>query len=171
MYIKLLGALAAIGACLMAGFSFYSGKKQEYSALVSCRLMLQFIRSELHSCPAELNSVLENIQDRLDSAARDFVLALSKSMDRLGEASFSALWDECIDSQLTALSHEEKKPLRDLGGVIGRYDTAQQISSIDSTIARMMQMEADRSKRLEADRKLSLGLPGALGLMLVIVLI
>ena len=89
----------------------------------------------------------------------------------LGEASFSALWDECIDSQLTALSKEEKKPLHDLGGVIGRYDTAQQISSIDSTIARMMQMEADRSKRLEADRKLSLGLPGALGLMLVIVLI
>ena len=128
MYLKLIGALVSIGACLMAGYSFYSNKKQEYTALVSCRLMLQFIRSELHSCPAELSTVLENIQDRLNSAAYNFAYALYTSMDRLGECSFSYLWDECVNNKLSTLNNEEKILLHDLGGVIGRYDTIQQIN-------------------------------------------
>ncbi len=171
MYIKVLGAAAAIGACLMGGHSFYMSKKQEYLDLVSFRLMLQLIRSELHSCPAELSTILDNIQGRLQWAASNFVHSLANSMDRLGETTFCQLWEECIAAHLSELHEEEQKLLLDMGGVIGRYDAAQQIISLDAAIEKFLFWENERAKGLESDKKLSVGLPGALGLMLVIVLI
>jgi len=60
--------------------------------------------------------------------------------------------------------------MRDLGAVIGRYDAVQQVISIDAAIDKLMYFENERALQLESGKKLSIGLPGALGLMLVIVL-
>ena len=170
MYIKFIGAVVAVIASLMGGYSFYLSGKQEYSDLISCRLMLQLIRSELHSCPSELSIILSNVQGRLQSAAAGFVRALSDSLSELGESTFFELWERCVNEHLTMLKEEELNTVRDLGAVIGRYDAVQQVISIDAAIEKLMYFENERALQLESGKKLSIGLPGALGLMLVIVL-
>ena len=171
MYIKLFGAVFAIAACLMAGNSYYISKRVHCRSLDAMCLMLRLMRSELSTLGADLRCVLESIAPRLETPASDFALLLSQSMDMLGQQSFEKLWTDCAATCLTALEGEELWALGELGAVLGRYELSQQLCALDACAERLCSMQEKAQSQLTAQRKLSLGLPAAFGIMLVIVLI
>lgn len=171
MYIKLFGAAAALAACLMAGNQYYMCEKNRYNAIKSCRIMLSLIRSELSTSSADISIILKNICGRLSTPAHGFALLLTKEMDMLGQIPFQDIWDKALVQCFAILGQYEKNIIKELGGIIGKYELEQQLEALDCAVSRLSDEEKCCYEQLKPRQKLSFGLSGAMGLMLIIVLI
>jgi len=133
--------------------------------------MLVLMRAELDTSASSMEEILAAVKDILVPPAAAFVHMMAESMGRLGEDSFESLWRQALDYCFPQLDAAVAKSVRQLGNVLGRYELSQQLRELDNAIIITAKRAEELSARLPSEKRLALGLSGALGLMLVIILI
>ena len=169
--IKYIGAAVLLSACIMAGHLRYRGKKAALEQMRSFGEALQLLRAELKSCDSPLSDALKRVADSCTGCGAELARQLHENMDRLGVVPFGILWQQACRENLPYLPAELLESAEGLGRVLGRYETGEQLRAIDRLITALESELSMAALHLSSDRRLSLGLSAAIGLMLVIVLL
>ena len=145
------------------------------------RRHLQFLSdmiSALRMLSAELQDRRPPMKELLEWTARHtegetglFFSGLSKDISKLGEESFDSLWRQSAGTCLGTMSTADYRDLCSLGKMLGRTDLAEQISALNNC-CRSLQTRFEREgSEYQDEKKLSLGVSTALGLLVCILIL
>lgn len=168
--LKLMGALAVIGACLALG-SYRAAELRARARLLSALCSaLELLSSEITCRLTDLPDAAERLSLGGPAASRDFFAMLAQRMERIGERGFSEIWDECV-AELPSLAEAERSALCELGLALGRYgaqEQAQAIALCRDTLGAAAERESGEAAR---GGKLATSLGLTVGLLLAVLLI
>lgn len=142
--------------------------EKTYSSLIS---LLCFIKNEISSLSAPLDSILHSLESSCAASVRPFVEALSRAFDDLGERSFSEIWTNCVSCKLGIISERGRRALTDLGGSLGKYDAALQCAEIERCICEICAERDALRLGLTANKRMYIGIGTASGLIIAIMLV
>lgn len=168
---RMLGAILAFLSCGAMGIMrIYSARRYIaalealYDALGEMKLG---ISTRLEAIPA----LAKRLSDSAVGDAKKFFTLFSLRLDTLGERGLYELWRESAEETLKGLTPGELHDFLSLGLVLGKSEAevqAEAIGHCQASIGRAL--DAARAKYPQ-QRRLSLGLASAAGMLLVIVLI
>ena len=111
------------------------------------------------------------LSERAGGQAGTFFTLLSASLEQLGQESFSRLWSRAAEAALGCLNLEEIEEISGLGLILGRCELGRQLAALDSCTAVLRTNLREAEGAYPGQRRLSLGLGGAAGALLIIVLL
>ena len=168
---RLIGAVLIVLAGLAAGIMKARSLNEldrTYTALISA---LGLIKSEISSRSAPLDEVMRTTSGASSGAAGSFIKKVSADFSRLGEETFRDIWSGAAALCLRELPPRAMASVKALGGSLGRYDSVMQCAALDCCMTDIAaEREALRAALCE-DKRMYVGLGGAVGLILAIVLI
>ncbi len=168
---RLIGAFLIALACAAAGMikaRSLSELDRTYTALISA---LGLMKSEISSRSAPLDEVMHAASGPLSGAAGSFMKKVSADFSRLGEETFRSIWSNAAELCLRELPPRAMAGIKALGGSLGRYDSAQQCAALDRCMAELSAERSALRETLCENKRMYVGLGGAVGLILAIVLI
>ena len=168
---KLLGMMLIISAFVGTCFDGLRAEKKRICLLRDVCRSLKLMDSELSSRSCSLEEMLVSVSADTCRDVHSFFLSLYGAMNELGEQEFSAIWKDKAKEIFGGVNAEALDALCNLGCFLGRYGLDRQLSAIRQTAAHIEHMhELEYSNYLKM-KKLKLSVSGALGAMLIIVLI
>lgn len=168
---KSLGSLLIIIASIIFGIKRIKNETQHISSLEAIVQMLKQIEGELSSYSTPLPQLFENLTPHIFGAAKAFLDVLSANLSYLGELEFAAIWSMSANETLTLLSKDELVEFVTLGNSLGKYELELQLKALGLCISYMESSITVMRAKLPEARKLYLGISGACGILLVILLI
>ena len=148
---------ALIGKCLLFAGCTALGVGQGLS-LRSSRLCLQEFRAAIEGISRELTFSLPPLSALLSQAEREsggtvtpFFHAVREEFARTGGESWSEGWQAALTSSDLPLQKEELSLLREVGQILGRYDSESQRTALAGLLSRLSDA-ADRAG--EEERRL-----------------
>lgn len=168
---RLIGAVLIVLAGLAAGIMKARSLNEldrTYTALISA---LGLMKSEISSRSAPLDEVMQTVSAAVTGDTGRFINRVIASFPRLGDEMFSAIWSGAAELCLRELPPRAMAGIKALGGSLGRYDSVMQCAALDRCMADIAaEREALRAALCE-NKRMYVGLGGAVGLILAIVLI
>lgn len=168
---NLLGAILLISGGLAAGIMkacALADADRTYSAMMHA---LGFIKSEISSRKAPLDDILLRLKTNCPRQISLFVSRLSDGLLKLDEQTFCTVWTSSTEECLQSLSHQSVAAVAALGSSLGRYDADMQCAALERCMAELLTERDEMRTRLSANKRMYIGLGGAGGLILAIVLI
>ncbi len=168
---NLLGAILLISGGLAAGIMkarALTDTDRTYSAMIH---VLGFIKSEISSRKAPLDDILLRLKTNCPRQISLFVSRLSDGLLKLDEQTFCTVWTSSAEDCLQSLSPQSVAAVAALGSSLGRYDADMQCAALERCMAELLSARDEMRTRLSANKRMYIGLGGAGGLILAIVLI
>lgn len=168
---NLAGALLIALGCTAAGIikaHSLSELDRTYTALISA---LGLIKSEISSRSAPLDEVMQTVSAAVTGDAGRFISRVITGFPRLGDELFGGIWSDAAELCLRELPPRAMASLKALGGSLGRYDSAMQCAALDRCMADISSERETLRETLGENKRMYVGLGGAVGLILAIVLI
>lgn len=119
---KLLGALLLAGGAAFLGFSAAAQLERRVKSLRAMLGALEHLERELTFRLTPMPELLETLSKQSPSPANAFFARCLAGLDTLGEHTLSDLWNNALEAAPMDLGEEDRRVLRELGGVLGRYD-------------------------------------------------
>lgn len=171
--LKLLGAVLIVGACSALGLSARQRLRQRLRALDAMINALQYIASELQCRMTPLPELIESLAcSDNDITARIFRTMRAKIRQK-DELSLPYKWcrafQECRET--VGLGEEENRLLCDMSGFLGKYDSVQQVKSLDYVRRRLCDLRISAQEELHSKGNIYRTCGIALGIVTVLVLL
>lgn len=167
---KILGAVMALAASGMIGFMRIAAGRSRKDTLEAFTGALVLMKGELSARLTPLPELTEYLAMNSCAGAGRFFRVLSERIVQLGRRELAELWTETARDTLTMLSADELDEIMRLGRVLGRCELDMQLAAIDRCTAHLDRALTHVRAEYPQLCRLSIGLPAAAGLMLVIVL-
>ena len=161
---NIIGAMLIMFSCTAAGIMkarSLSELDKTYGTLIA---VLTLIKSEIATLSAPLDVTLGRAAGSANGDVR-------RSFEKLGEDSFCGIWCSAARDNLQGLSERALSAVEELGASLGRYDGAMQCAAIDRCINEMSLEQQNLRLLLGANKRMYIGVGGAMGLIIAIVLI
>ncbi len=168
---KILGALLAFSSCFSVGMLSVAVAKKRIRTLEVLIMAIERMSVELSSRLAPIPKLIGLLSHNQKGGAEDFFTELYARIPELGEKELSELWRECAEQELTVLNADELCDFAALGYVLGRGDLSSQLSTLNHCKLRLDGALNAARGELSQKSRLCMGVSGAIGLMLVIMLI
>lgn len=168
---RILGAVMALISCGAMGFIYNRSLRERLDTLAAMCEALAMMKAELSCRVCALPDLVETLSERCKGEAAVFFLDVSTRLPSLGEYSFDELWCECAAKSLTALSENERREICSLGSILGRGELDAQIAEIDRCTSTLHTVLENARSEQPQQKKLTLGMSFAAGMMFVIMLI
>ena len=168
--LKLVGAALLAGGGLALGLGAAGELTRRVDTLNALAAALGLLESELALRAPATPELMERLARSAPEPAAGLFREVARGLPRLGEVDFLTLWRAGL-ARLDALTEEDRRPLLELGAVLGRYDVEAQTQA---AAAARRELE-ETARRLAARRReegrsyAAVGL--TLGLLLAVVLL
>ncbi len=139
--IKLLGSVLVAGAAAWMGVSLSAALRRRVRALEELTAGLLIMEQELDYTAPELEVLLSRLAENSRGCARELFKTVRASLCSLGERSVCALWADAVDG-LADLTSEGKQILCALGPTLGKFDSREQHTCVQSVRTRLEQLRA-----------------------------
>ena len=169
--IRLVGAALLTGGGAALGFGAVRHLERRVRDLDLLGAGLTVMRREIDLRLTPLPELLTLAAKETKEEVSDFFRLCSVGAKHLNGRAFRQIWRQGLESVRLRIEPEDLAVVEQLGGVLGRYDGANQRQALDEALARL-----NEQRKLAADQRNRLGkVYGALGLtagvFLVILLI
>jgi len=141
--IKMLGAVLLAGGCLWLGEHRARQLRARVEVLDGLLDGLNGLRRELELRLAPLPQLMEELGGQTASPVRDLFLSCRRALEGLRQESFTQAWTNLVE-QVPHLQREDKRVLRNLGLVLGRYDGRGQSAAI-SNVCRELERNREQA--------------------------
>lgn len=168
---RMLGALMAFTACGMMGFLRVTSERRRIDTLAALSDALCVMRGELAARMTAIPALMNYMSRHSRDDAQSFFSAVSYRLPQLGRREFSELWCESVMETLPALETDELRELASVGLVLGRCELDMQLAALERSAAVLRAAQERAQAEYPQQRRLSLGVSAAAGLLLVTVLI
>lgn len=168
---NMIGAMLIMLSCTVAGIMkarSLSELDKTYGALIAA---LTLIKNEIVTLSAPLDEAFERAAGLANGDVGRFMSQVRRSFEKLGESSFCSIWCSAARDDLQSLSERALSAVEELGASLGRYDGAMQCAAIDRCINEMSLEQQNLRLLLGANKRMYIGVGGAMGLIIAIVLI
>ena len=168
---NLIGAMLIMLSCTAAGIMkarSLSELDKTYGTLIA---MLTLIKNEIVTLSAPLDEAFERAAGLANGDVGRFMSQVRHDFEKLGEDSFCGIWCSAARDNLQGLSERALSAVEELGASLGRYDGAMQCAAIDRCINEMSLEQQNLRLLLGANKRMYIGVGGAMGLIIAIVLI
>ncbi len=165
------GLFCLAAAFLIAGICAVGEKRRRLRGLGELCGALELLQGELELREASLPELCRELKERGTGLGSRLFSRVEASMSMIGEASFSSLWNACVENCCGEQETAVRAELRRMGASLGRYDTGTQLRAIRSCEAALSRRREEQERAFSGERKLWLGLSAAAGALLVLVLI
>lgn len=167
---KTVGCVLLLCASAWFGLGAVWGLKARTDQLRAFLGALEEMERELSCRLSPMPELLERLAGTTGPVGEFFALCAGK-LDRLGERSFSQLWNGALEAADLSLDGEDLRPLLELGSSLGRYDSASQCAAVGQARARLeVRLEAAEERRERLGRVYG-ALSLAVGMVLIILLV
>ena len=167
---RILGAAAVMLASVSAGFFAVTQKRRRLRCLRDLCDSLTLIAGELEGKRAPLPELIQTACLFSAGEPRGFFKHLREALPQLGVRFFFQLWEETARQHLPSLNGDEVREWTTLGRQLGRAELDRQLSALEGC-CRFLSQRLEREERaFQSERKLCLGLPAAMGALLLILL-
>lgn len=169
--LKLIGAVLLAGGGAYLGLSATARLERRVRSIRAMLGALELLERELTFRLTPMPALLERLARQAHPPVNTFFARCLSGLSDLGERTLSDLWNEALEAVPMELGQEDLMILRELGGILGRYDGEGQGEALALAQARLGQCLA-----AAAEERTRLGrVYGALGLsvgaLLVILLL
>lgn len=168
---NIIGAMLIMFSCTAAGIMkarSLSELDKTYGTLIA---VLTLIKSEIATLSAPLDVTLGRAAGSANGDVGRFMSQVRRDFEKLGEDSFCGIWCSAARDNLQGLSERALSAVEELGASLGRYDGAMQCAAIDRCINEMSLEQQNLRLLLGANKRMYIGVGGAMGLIIAIVLI
>lgn len=168
---NIIGAMLIMFSCTAAGIMkarSLSELDKTYGTLIA---VLTLIKSEIATLLAPLDEAFEKAAGLANGDVGRFMSQVRHDFEKLGEDSFCGIWCSAARDNLQGLSERALSAVEELGASLGRYDGAMQCAAIDRCINEMSLEQQNLRLLLGANKRMYIGVGGAMGLIIAIVLI
>lgn len=169
--VRMLGAILAFLSCGAMGIMRINSARRYIAALEALYDALGEMKLGIFTRLDAIPALAKRLSESAVGDAKEFFTLLSLRLDTLGERGLYELWRESAVETLTALTPGELHDFLSLGLVLGKSEADKQAEAIghcQASIGRALDAARDKYPQ---QRRLSLGLASAAGMLLVIVLI
>ncbi len=164
---------------MILGGSAAAGIFAAYRLKYRCRVLsallrsLEYMEAEITSRLTPLPEIISVLSKEAQPPLGDFFKKMLGRYNALqGESPFSAIWAHSLDlSPELELRPEEMRLLKELGGVLGRYEAEQQIKLIGYTRQRLGTMLDGAEKERERQSRMYgiLGVAGGIAAVIILI--
>lgn len=119
---KLIGAVLLAGGAAFLGFSAAAQLERRVKSLRGMLNALETLERELTFRLTPMPELLAELAKHAQPPVNAFFARCREGLDTLGEHTLSELWNEALDTVPMDLGPEDLQALRELGGILGRYD-------------------------------------------------
>lgn len=168
---NIIGAMLIMFSCTAAGIMkarSLSELDKTYGTLIA---VLTLIKSEIATLSAPLDVTLGRAAGLANGDTERFLSRVGRSFEKLGESSFCSIWCSAARDNLQSLSKRALSAVEELGASLGRYDGAMQCTAIDRCINEISLEQQTLRLSLSSNKRMYIGIGGATGLIIAIVLI
>jgi len=169
--VKVFGMLLIISVFIGTCLEGLRAEKKGICMLRDIYRALQLMDGELSSRSCTLEEMLLSVSIDTCGDVHTFYSSIRNALNSLGEQEFSGIWKEKAKENLCGINNEALDTLCNLGNFLGRYDLDRQLSAIRESAARIDQLHQLEYSNYSKTKRLKLSVAGALGAMLIIVLI
>lgn len=166
-----LGAVMAFAACCALGLMRIAAARRRIDTLAALTEALYVMRGELAARLTAMPMLVEYMAQHSRGDAQSFFDAVRDRLPQLGRRELSELWCESVMETLPALEKDELRELAAAGLVLGRCELEVQLAAIDRCAAALRAAQERAQADYPQQKRLSLGVSAAAGLMLVTLLI
>lgn len=168
---NIFGAVLLTAAGFYIGFAKARELKVRVSTLRAVCMMIEIIKSEISSRRSPMDELFVLLAKTVPNEAKSFTLTVHDSLSRLGENSFSEIWNKAAESELHALSERSVGVLRELGSTLGRYDADMQTDAADRALILLSNELQAMEAKVRAEEKMYIALGGGLSMIASLMLI
>lgn len=168
---NLIGAMLIMLSCTAAGIMkarSLSELDKTYGTLIA---MLTLIKNEIVTLSAPLDEAFERAAGLANGDVGRFMSQVRRDFEKLGEDSFCGIWCSAARDNLQSLSKRALSAVEELGSSLGRYDSTMQCTAIDRCINEISLEQQTLRLSLSSNKRMYIGIGGATGLIIAIVLI
>jgi stage III sporulation protein AB len=168
---NLIGAMLIMLGCAAAGIMKAHGLGEldkTYSSLISA---LMLMKSEISSRASALDDVMNVARSSAAGDTARFIGTVIENFSILGEKSFCTIWSSAAESCLQSISQRSLSAVKVLGGSLGKYESAMQCAAIGRCIDELSAEQKSLRETLGTNKRMYIGIGGAAGLIIAIVLI
>lgn len=169
--VNILGALLIMLGCTAAGIIKARSLSESDKTYASLIAVLLLIKSEVSSRSAPLDEVMHTVQSAASGNVNQFVMYIGDSFPKLGEKTFCEIWEEAAVNCLKNISPRALSAVKTLGSSLGRYDSDMQCAALCRCIEELSAEQKFLRETLCANKRMYVGIGGAAGLIIAIVLI
>ena len=169
--IHMIGAILILCCSVSIGISNLVDRQRRINCLRQICAALDTLRGELGEKCQPLPDAFRQLRSCCGKETLRFISFIADGFSLLGERSFYEIWQEGVLSCLPQLSREEKNELIPLGSVLGRYELSQQSAALSYSASSLREEWKRQKMLLQKERKLCLGIPMALGILLILLLL
>ena len=167
---KMLGAAAVMLASISGGLFAVTQKRRKLRCLRDLCDALTLLAGELEGKRAPMPELVQTVCHFASGEPHGFFTRLQEALSQLGVRSFHQLWKEAAEQRLPSLGGEELREWILLGRQLGRTELDRQLAALEGC-RRFLSLCLEREEQaFRSERKLCLGLPAAMGALLLILL-
>lgn len=128
-------------------------------------------KNEIVTLSAPLDEAFERAAGLANGDVGRFMSQVRRDFEKLGEDSFCGIWCSAARDDLQSLSERALSAVEELGASLGRYDSTMQCTAIDRCINEISLEQQTLRLSLSSNKRMYIGIGGATGLIIAIVLI
>jgi len=168
--LKLVGAALLTGGGLALGLGAAGELAERIAALNALSAALGLLESELALRAPATPELMELLAQRAPEPAAALFREVCRGLPRLGEVRLQELWGAGL-AQLEALTDQDRRPLLELGAVLGRYDVEAQARAAAAARRELEETARRLSERRREESRSYAAVGLTLGLLLAVVLL
>lgn len=166
---RYIGALLIAAAAVIAGLRKAAEHKNRVKLIFSVINALELMKNEIVTLRTPMLEAVYIIEK--DKRLSEFCGELLKYGGAVSEKSFGEIWMDAAADKLSALPQGCLDAVKNLGTVLGRYDSQLQSAAIDRCMVILNVAGEEQSAQLRDRERLCVGAYGGLGLIAAIILI
>ena len=147
--IHMLGAVLVAACCGWTGVLAAGRLRRRAEALEALCTGLEQLERELSLCLPPLPQLMADLAGRAPAPARELFDGCARALEDPDREAFFQTWDRLAQA-VPDLTEEDRRALRPLGQVLGRYDAPGQVRAAEETRRRLEELRA--SAREESSR-------------------
>lgn len=159
--IKILGAILLVGAASVIGFGMKSRLELRVRSVRTMLNMLGIMRAEIGQALTPLPELLEKLAKIAPAPADAFFESCAEEMKIKPDVPFGIIWRRSLSrADYLGLCDEEREELSELGNVLGRYRSDEQVLAISHAMRALERIseaaESDRARLGKVYARLSI---------------
>ena len=169
--LQIIGAILVTASTTAVGLAAVQRLGARVTLLSGVVHALEYMQTEIYFNLTPLPVILEHLSRTAAEPLRPFFARCFSYMDRLGDSSFSSLWQCAIQESRSELTGPEAQLLADMGSMLGRYDAEAQSRAISYARTRVEGLLESAEKEKTRQSRIYGVLGVMCGLAIVIILI
>lgn len=134
--IHMLGAVLVAAGCGWAGILAAGRLRRRVETLEALCAGLEQLERELSLCLTPLPQLMAGLAGRVPHSARGLFAGCAQALEEPDREAFFQTWDR-LTELLPDLTEEDRRALRPLGQVLGRYDAPGQVRAVEGARRRL----------------------------------